>query len=134
MHPPFYSTPPCLQPAQEDSCLCLWQVTIPTGPTSSMTIGGKARSRWKEKVNSKRKSRSVPRFLGFFRDILYPTTMEKMMRFKISPGVIPNSPGTCPGTCPGTFPELVVRNLPGTRGSEAAPAPPRNLYWQRPHS
>ncbi len=49
---------------------------------------------------------------------------------EISPGVIPNSPGTCPGT----FPEPVVRNLPGTRGSEAAPAPPRNLYWQRPHS
>ena len=26
------------------------------------------------------------------------------------------------------------RNLTGTRGSEAAPALPRNLYWQRPHS
>ena len=62
------------------------------------------------------------------------TLGHKMGEHKISPGVIPNSPGTCPGT----FPEPVVRNLPrnlpGTRGSEAAPAPPRNLYWQRPHS
>ena len=51
-------------------------------------------------------------------------------------------PGTFPepssGTCPGTFPEpcrgTLPGSCPGTRVSEAAPAPPRNVYWLRPHS
>ena len=71
---------------------------------------------------------SLPRHWRL-RNFLSQGRMEWRQKNKI-PGVIPNSPGT--------FPEPVVRNLPrnlpGTRGSEAAPALPRNLNWQRPHS
>ena len=49
-----------------------------------------------------------------------------------------NLPGTSLKPCPEPALRNLVpeppRSLPGTRRSEAAPAPPRNLYWLRPHT